>query len=387
MERTINITVDAMGGITPKTPQYAGVQGEHNACRVVFDVSAWSGEPFVYRGEFVSGDGTGGTMDTLEAADGCVSFPLPATWTAAGGRAVARLVASVMVDGEETQTVYAVDVPLYFAAKQEYSAAVAAEEYAGLTALVTSVQAAVDKVERRLADGSLIGPQGEKGEQGVSGVYVGSGDMPEGYNIQIDPNGNAFIGFEVGEVVTLPEGEEATATVTGTPDAPILNLGIPRGATGLQGLQGEPGKDAVLNELTLIASGTTTEAVNRIVISQDNDGNNFTLRDFVWVVVEVPVAAQDTRLSVWFGDTLQQVNAGVSTTAARINKLVGFYTGRGWDFLFTNTAITNEYSALQTRTKDFWPKSNGIAKVEIGCYTTSHVLPVGTKYQIYGRRV
>ena len=28
-----------------------------------------------------------------------------------------------------------------------------------------------------------------KGEKGVSGVYVGSGDMPEGYNVQIDPSG------------------------------------------------------------------------------------------------------------------------------------------------------------------------------------------------------
>jgi hypothetical protein len=29
--------------------------------------------------------------------------------------------------------------------------------------------------------------KGEKGEQGNSGVYVGSGDMPDGYNIQVDP--------------------------------------------------------------------------------------------------------------------------------------------------------------------------------------------------------
>lgn len=33
--------------------------------------------------------------------------------------------------------------------------------------------------------------KGEQGEQGVSGVYVGSGDMPEGYNVQIDPDGEA----------------------------------------------------------------------------------------------------------------------------------------------------------------------------------------------------
>ena len=25
----------------------------------------------------------------------------------------------------------------------------------------------------------------------LSGVYVGSGDMPDGYNVQIDPNGSA----------------------------------------------------------------------------------------------------------------------------------------------------------------------------------------------------
>ena len=33
-----------------------------------------------------------------------------------------------------------------------------------------------------------------KGEQGVNGVYVGSGAMPEGYNIQIDPNGRVDTG-------------------------------------------------------------------------------------------------------------------------------------------------------------------------------------------------
>ena len=30
------------------------------------------------------------------------------------------------------------------------------------------------------------------GKDGNPGVYIGSGDMPEGYNVQIDPNGDAF---------------------------------------------------------------------------------------------------------------------------------------------------------------------------------------------------
>ena len=31
--------------------------------------------------------------------------------------------------------------------------------------------------------------RGPKGDQGASGVYVGSGEMPDGYNVQIDPDG------------------------------------------------------------------------------------------------------------------------------------------------------------------------------------------------------
>ena len=40
----------------------------------------------------------------------------------------------------------------------------------------------------------LAALKGEKGDRGFSGVYVGSGDMPEGYNVQIDPNGSIGYG-------------------------------------------------------------------------------------------------------------------------------------------------------------------------------------------------
>lgn len=35
------------------------------------------------------------------------------------------------------------------------------------------------------------GAKGDKGDKGDSGVYVGSGTVPEGFNVQIDPNGSA----------------------------------------------------------------------------------------------------------------------------------------------------------------------------------------------------
>jgi hypothetical protein len=53
-------------------------------------------------------------------------------------------------------------------------------------------------------------PVNIKGEDGKSGVYVGSGDMPDGYNVQIDPNG---------DTVTLEDiVEEAAKMVGTTPD-------------------------------------------------------------------------------------------------------------------------------------------------------------------------
>lgn len=37
-----------------------------------------------------------------------------------------------------------------------------------------------------------IGATGATGPRGISGVYVGAGDMPEGYNVQIDPDGEVI---------------------------------------------------------------------------------------------------------------------------------------------------------------------------------------------------
>ena len=50
------------------------------------------------------------------------------------------------------------------------------------------------------------------GPQGVSGVYVGSGDMPDGYNVQIDPNGTPDLTTETW-TFTLEDGTTVTKVV------------------------------------------------------------------------------------------------------------------------------------------------------------------------------
>ena len=47
------------------------------------------------------------------------------------------------------------------------------------------------------------GVQGEKGEKGNSGVYVGTGDMPEDCNVQIDPEGSVLDIYSKSEIDAL----------------------------------------------------------------------------------------------------------------------------------------------------------------------------------------
>lgn len=76
----------------------------------------------------------------------------------------------------------------------------------------------------------------------VDPEYVG--ELVEGY-LEKNPPASGKDGkdgvtpeFSIGEVETLPAGSEATATITGTKENPVLNLGIPKGDKGDDGTGG-----------------------------------------------------------------------------------------------------------------------------------------------------
>ena len=80
-------------------------------------------------------------------------------------------------------------------------------------------------------------PRGEQGPQGIQGI-------------QGPPNV-----LSVGTVTTGAPGSAASATITGTSPAQVLNLTIPRGDTGAQGIQGVTGATGPPNVLSI---GTVT---------------------------------------------------------------------------------------------------------------------------------
>ena len=86
------------------------------------------------------------------------------------------------------------------------------------------------------------GPQGEKGDKGDTGAQGPKGDTgaqgPKGDTGETGPAGQtgATPNLQIGEVTTLDAGSDATASITGTPENPLLNLGIPKGADGGGGI-------------------------------------------------------------------------------------------------------------------------------------------------------
>ena len=114
--------------------------------------------------------------------------------------------------------------------------------------------------------GGTPGAAGASGKDGSPGA-----DGKDGITPAIGENGNWYLGntdtgkpsrgengavpdIQIGTVTTLPAGSDATASMGGTAENPLLNLGIPRGADG-QG--GGPGGTDISLGLTSATVGQT----------------------------------------------------------------------------------------------------------------------------------
>ena len=96
--RTVDFTVTEKD-ISPAAPQWAGVQGEHQATRVRFKLpESLIGKGHHFHVEWIDGMQAFGMSEQLTATDdGKVAYLLPSAWTAAGGTAEATSPASSIV--------------------------------------------------------------------------------------------------------------------------------------------------------------------------------------------------------------------------------------------------------------------------------------------------
>ena len=126
------------------------------------------------------------------------------------------------------------------------------------------------------------GADGTPGAAGASGKDGSPGaDGKDGITPAIGENGNWYLGntdtgkpsrgengavpdIQIGTVATLPAGSDATASIGGTAENPLLNLGIPKGADGQGG--GSGGTDISLG----LTSATVGQTIK--VKAVDTDG-------------------------------------------------------------------------------------------------------------------
>ena len=122
------------------------------------------------------------------------------------------------------------------------------------------------------------GPQGVQGVQGIQGEKGDKGDKGDTGNTGAQGETGATPNLTIGTVTTLDPEDDATATITGTPENPVLNLGIPQGETGevseaslAQTLEDYARVDGYYDELT---SGTAEQLISTVV-TEDKVPYNF----------------------------------------------------------------------------------------------------------------
>lgn len=111
---------------------------------------------------------------------------------------------------------------------------------------------------------ALKGAKGDKGEPGSPGAKGDKGDKG-------DPG--ATPNLSIGTVTTLEAGQNATASITGTAESPVLNLGIPKGAKGDKGEPGTGGGGSSVDIVTSVSASSTDEQVPSAKCLYDLVGN------------------------------------------------------------------------------------------------------------------
>lgn len=137
----------------------------------------------------------------------------------------------------------------------------------------------------------------------------------------------------------------------------------------------------------LIASGELIEAVNGINISVDNDGNPLSLRDVITIYVYCPTAAQTANITVNINGLVSgTIQSGVNNGGDRYSRALCVYSGKRWD-TYAQTANGTSAANNITSLNNHNTTHDSIAtSIKLFLYTASQVLPVGFKYEIYGRR-
>ena len=108
------------------------------------------------------------------------------------------------------------------------------------------------------------GDPGQKGDPGEKGDPGQTGATPD---------------IQIGTVQTLEPGQQATASMTGTPENPLLNLGIPKGEKGDPGEDAESGSSATPRQEMQNTDTTVTIEPSKLYVFPEMESLTVTLAE------------------------------------------------------------------------------------------------------------
>lgn len=141
------------------------------------------------------------------------------------------------------------------------------------------------------------GPQGEQGPKGETGPQGPAGEIgPQGPQGETGESGADGItpNIQIGEVTTLEPTEQATASVTGSKENPLLNLGIPRGQDGGTSV----GNDESYSGWEFITKQTLEEEAKKMAV-----GGNLDEYGILYFMCEIPAMQEQYYGGVSFSET------------------------------------------------------------------------------------
>lgn len=248
--RTIAFTVTE-NGIEPSAPQYAGVQGDHNAARVAFTLAFAQSDPeYRYRIEYVDGAGAFDTTDLLTPSGGVVSCLLPCAWTSSGGTSEIRLVVSLLDEtNQEELIVYSLAGRLKFDTREDGGAVIQDTLSQGLSGLIAEAGEATDAAGTA-ASAANLAASGANAAAGAANTAADLANTAASYANDMGvyaANAGQYAGGKADEASTAASAANTAAQnaqAVGDDLAEKRDSGYftgPQGQKGEQGLQGNTG--------------------------------------------------------------------------------------------------------------------------------------------------
>lgn len=146
--------------------------------------------------------------------------------------------------------------------------------------------------------------------------------------------------LQIGTVTTLDSGSNATASITGTTENPLLNLGIPKGADGESGT-GTGGSSEIWKK---VIETTFGEDCYAFTVTKDKDDNGLQIKEgFIFITASQP---KDTSSNLSFGigfkDWESSFNGKATIYSLSLYKNYEFYRV-GFYFKVINNFVFTQY--------------------------------------------